>query len=264
MPPPLQIERLTLAALDPRDLAVRGDVAAVREHLAGERPLIRAAGFQHFLDVGANHGLVAMLAAQQGLKVLCVEADPRLFPAIERHFADNGLACVAVVNAIAGASADERTSFSLNPGGTLDNRVEMPQWEHVPVRTIALAGLVAEHGFDTAPMFIKIDTQGFEQHVLAGLWPYLEARRDWMIKMEFAPQWLESQGTDPLELLQWLLARFEVAECPERIVWGTPDLDALFPWPLVAERASAFLAAVRDLDFGGRGWVDLLVRPRGA
>ena len=262
MPTPLQINQLLLTQIDPRDLNWYRQRKACEETSSALYPLIRQAGFERFLDIGANYGLVGMLAAKQGLPVICVEADPRLVPAIERHFADNGLAPVAVVNAIAGAAPSAQTTFSLNPTSTLDNRVDMPQWEKLPVPTMAMADLVAQHGFDRGPLFIKIDTQGFEEQVLAGLGPYLERRGDWAIKMEFAPQWLESQHTDPLALLRSLAGRFEVVEFPERIVWGTTRFDALFAAPVPAERADEFVAYVRNLNYNGRGWIDLLVRPR--
>ena len=261
---PLQINQLAFAALDPRDVNWYKQRKTWEETTSALYPLAREAGFDRFLDVGANHGMVGIIAAKNGFEVLCVEADPRLIPAIERHFADNGVAPVAIVNAIAGASADASTTFSFNPSSTLDNRVDMPNWEKVPVPTIALHELLARHGFDQRPLFVKIDTQGFEAQVLAGLAPRLDGRRDWMIKMEFAPHWLESQGTAPLELLQSLIARFEVAEFPERITWGTPGLAALFQAPVRAEDAVRFLAYVRNLNRDDRGWVDLLVRPRAA
>ncbi len=264
MATPLQINQLTFAALDPRDVNWYKQRKTWEETTSALYPLARQAGYAHFLDVGANHGMVGIIAAKNGFEVLCVEADPRLIPAIERHFADNGVAPVAIVNAIAGARADDATTFSFNPSSTLDNRVDMPNWTKVPVPTIALADLLARHGFDQQPLFVKIDTQGFEAHVLAGLGPFLDRRDDWTIKMEFAPHWLESQGTVSLELLQSLLARFEVAEFPERITWGTPALSALFATPVRAEDAARFLAYVRNLNRDDRGWVDLLVRPRRA
>lgn len=117
---------------------------------------------------------------------------------------------------------------------------------------------------DRERLFIKIDTQGFEENVLKGLDPYLSRRGDWAIKMEFAPQWLESQGSDPAALLRDLVGRYEVAEFPERIVYGTPTFDALFAHPLRPEQTGPFLAYVRNLNSLDRGWVDLLVRPRPA
>jgi FkbM family methyltransferase len=261
---PLQINTLTFTSIEARDINWYKQRPAYEETSSLLYPLVRAAGFERFLDIGANYGLVGMLAARQGLPVLCIEADPRLVAPIEQHFAANGLACVAVVNAIAGARADDTTTFCFNPSSTLDNRVDMPNWERVPVPTRRAADVIAEHGFDAGRLFIKIDTQGFEENVLAGLAPYLDARQDWAIKMEFAPHWLASQGTDAVALLRSLAQRFEVVEFPERITWGTSAFEQLFVVPITPEGAGAFVAYVRNLNYGDRGWVDLLVRPRSA
>jgi len=96
---------------------------------------------------------------------------------------------------------------------------------------------------------------------LAGLESYLTNSKEWMIKMEFAPLWLESQGTSPVALLQWLFARYEVVEFPERITYNTHALDSLFSCALHAEQAAHFVDYVARLNSKKRGWVDLLVRP---
>lgn len=258
----VEINQLVLSALDPRDAGWYKQRKACEETSSLMYPLIRQAGYTHFCDVGTNYGLVGILAAKQGLQVLCIEADPRLIAPIETHFATNGVFFVALKNAIAGAQADERSTFCLNPTSTLDNRVNMPQWESVPVPTVRVADLIEQYGFDRHKLFIKIDTQGFEENVLKGLDPYLSTHRDWAIKMEFAPQWLESQKTDPLALLNSLLDRFDVVEFPERITFGTPSLDELFRHPIKPDQAASFLEYVIQLNSARRGWVDLLVRPR--
>ena len=90
----------------------------------------------------------------------------------------------------------------------------------------------------------------------------LERRSDWLIKMEFAPHWLRSQGTDPLELLRYLVGGYQIAEYPERIVYKTSGLASLFDQPLAATELEAFLQHVISLDRDGLGWVDLIARPQ--
>lgn len=259
---PLQINTLTFTAIEARDINWYKQRAAYEETSSLLYPLVKQAGFERFVDVGANYGLVGMLAARQGLPVLCVEADPRLIEPIRTHFAVNQLPLAGLVNAIAGAHEDAGTTFCLNPSSTLDNRVAMPDWERVPVPTRRLADLIAAHGFDQGRVFFKIDTQGYEERVLAGLSPWLETHDGWALKMEFAPHWLESQGTDPVALLRDLAGRHEVCEFPERIVWGTRAFDDLFPVPIAPAQAADFVSYVRRLNYHDRGWVDLVVRPR--
>ena len=106
--------------------------------------------------------------------------------------------------------------------------------------------------------------QGFELHVLRGLEPWLLSRADWLLKMEFAPDWLRSQGTDPRSVLDHLQSRYDFIEFPERIPYGTPSTASLFAYPLQVCDHRAFIEYVVSLNKAGTGWVDLLVRPRAA
>jgi FkbM family methyltransferase len=226
-------------------------------------PLIHAHGFRNFVDVGANYGFVSMLArrASPDLRVLSIEADQRLAALIDGNFSLNGMEPPQVVNAIAGHEDRDATQFSINPRSSLDNRVAMPGWQRQSVPTRTVETLLAAHAMD-GPTFLKIDTQGYESHVLRGLEQWLQQRGDWMIKMEFAPDWLRSQGTDPLELLRYLATRYELAEYPERIPFNTPRLATLFDLPVTRSQLDTFLNHVVALNKDGLGWVDLIVRPR--
>jgi FkbM family methyltransferase len=228
-------------------------------------PLLAAEGFTECVDIGANIGFVSLLVSQAvpNIRVLAVEADPRLAAIARRNFARAGLHNAVLVNAIAGDADIPATSFSLNPGSTLDNRVSFPRWPTVNIPARRAAHIIERSGLGTGgPMFIKIDTQGYELQVLRGLEPLLQRHRQWLLKMEFAPDWLRSQGTDPLAILDHLQLRYEIVEFPERIVFGTPSTAALFAQPLRVADHNAFLAHVVSLNRNGTGWVDLLVRPK--
>jgi FkbM family methyltransferase len=228
-------------------------------------PLIRAEGFSNFIDIGANYGFISMLArrAAPAMRVLSIEADPQVAELIEGNFVVNGLAPPEVVNAVAGAECRDSAPFGLNPSSSLDNRVSMPDWEQslLPMRTVE--SILSERAVEGS-CFFKIDTQGYERHVLSGMQAPLDRRSDWIIKMEFAPHWLRSQGTDPLQLLRHLVGRYQIAEYPERIPYKTSGLASLFDRPLAATELDAFLQHVISLDRDGLGWVDLIARPRAA
>jgi FkbM family methyltransferase len=227
-------------------------------------PLIRVHGFHTFIDVGANYGLVSILArrAAPELRVIAIEADPRLSALIEGNFVLNELPPPEVLNTVVGAESRAEAEFSLNPRSSLDNRVTMQGWKRcsLPMRT--LDSICAELAV-TGPTFIKIDTQGYEQYVLRGLRQTLERSDDWLIKMEFAPDWLRSQGTNPLELLNQLVAQYRVAEYPERLRFNTNSLESLFDKRLSVDQCGSFLQHVTALNQRGLGWVDLIVGPRG-
>ncbi|MCB5185798.1 FkbM family methyltransferase [Methylobacillus gramineus] len=220
---------------------------------------IRDERFVQFVDVGANVGLISILAHRAAPQLHCIalEADPRLAELMRRNFSHLGLDNIQIINAIVGMEQQASTAFSL------DNRVNIDGWEKTFLPMVTLDQVLNEHGI-TGKTFFKIDTQGFEYHVLRGCESWLRQHHDWIIKMEFAPNWLQSQGTDPLALLAWLQDEcdFEIAEFTERIPFGTPGIDALFSYPVTQDEREAFLAHVISLNKDGLGWVDLLVRPR--
>jgi FkbM family methyltransferase len=266
--PEVQLKKVDIGGLVIDVIASKGDgnwylqrktfeekVSLLYEFIAREQ-------FVNFVDIGANYGFVSMLArkAAPALNILSVEADPRLARLIDANFHANGLEPPIVINCVAGHLDDQTVGFSLNPTSTLDNRVRMPQWTQVQVPMMRIGTLLESHGV-SGKTFFKIDTQGFELHVLQGLESWLGRRDDWLLKMEFAPQWLDSQGTDALELLKYLDARYEFAEFLERIPFGMPDTEALFEYPVQARQMNRFLEYVTSLNKNGQGWVDLIVRP---
>jgi FkbM family methyltransferase len=220
-------------------------------------------GFQNFVDIGANVGFVSIVAkrAAAGLNVVAFEADPRLVSLMRRNFGANGVEGATIVNAIVGARDAASAAFSLNPTSTLDNRVNMDKWPKVCVPMVTVDSVLRRVGAQ-GRTFFKIDTQGFELHVLSGMERTLAERDDWILKMEFAPNWLTSQGTDPELLLDYLQQRYEFAEYPERISFATSGLDALFTSPVEQKMHRSFLEYVIALDRNRLGWVDLVVRPK--
>jgi FkbM family methyltransferase len=225
---------------------------------------IRDEGYANFVDVGANVGFVSIVAHRLAprLKVFAFEADPRLAGLISRNFLAHGMASADVYNAIVGSSDAAATEFSLNPNSTLDNRVSMRDWPKTLVRMVAID--TALLSVLSGKTFFKIDTQGFELNVLRGMERTLSRLQEWILKMEFAPKWLTSQGTAPEAVLEHLQARYEFAEYPERISFGARGIDTLFASLIRPDQHGAFVQHVRSLNRSGLGWVDLIVRPKRA
>lgn len=226
-------------------------------------PLLQREGFSTFVDVGANYGFISMLArkAMPDARIISLEADPRLAGLISQNFKLNGMDLPEVLNVVAGDKDGELSTFCLNPNSSLDNRVTFDGWKEIQVPTRSVGSLLETRSI-TGPVFIKIDTQGYETKVITGLERWLSTRNDWLIKMEFAPKWLESQGHDPLDLLAYLAQRFDFVEYPERLPYNTPNLISLLERPITKHQLPQFLQYVVSLNQNGLGWVDLLVRQK--
>jgi FkbM family methyltransferase len=225
--------------------------------------LLQREGYGAFIDVGANYGFISMLArlALPRARILSIEADPRIAALIGQYFQLNRLNLPEVLNVIAGERVSANSTFCLNPHSSLDNRVSIPGWKAVSVPTFSVGTLLDERAI-VGPVFIKIDTQGYEPRVLAGLAAWLASRSDWLIKMEFAPYWLQSQGHDPLDLLEYLTDLYEITEYPERLRYNTQTLNGLFDKLIQPKQLPDFCQHVVSLNQNQRGWVDLMVRSK--
>ena len=149
------------------------------------------------------------------------------------------------------------------PYGSDSRVVPQPGTTEIETQVVTLDDLTADIP-KADGVYLKIDTQGWEERVFAGGEGFLQRHDKWFAKTEFAPEWLESQGTDPVALLTWLLDRFEVYESPGRVPWMAACLGDVVGTRLPQGCASDFVAYVRNLAIHDKGWVDLYVLPPSA
>lgn len=220
-------------------------------------------GIKTFIDVGANYGMIGAICAKNidGLNVVAIEPDPRLVSLIDMNLSRNNVLDYTVIHAAVADISAESLSFSLNPKSTLDNRVDMTGWDKVEVPALTLDSLF-EKGMISAPFYVKVDTQGFEKQVFLGAEKLLESSYEWIVKAEFAPHWLVSQGTDPVEFLTDIIKKYDVYESPQRYLFSAKFEMTGLGVPILKDDVNAFVAHVRSLNSAGMGWVDLIVRPR--
>jgi len=167
------------------------------------------------IDVGANYGeLVLNARYPAGSRVLAIEANPRIVPVLRRSLAAHpDAARLELHDVLAGATDDASEELHVDPGwsgsaGTsLDRSVDGSALIEVtvPVRTLdALVGDLARH--QSGPLLVKIDTEGSEAQVLAGMATLLAEAPSVVALVEFEPPHLARQGTDPVELFATLRA----------------------------------------------------------
>ena len=160
-----------------------------------------------FLDVGANLGYYTALAARAvgpNGRVLAVEPDPDSFGYLEQTIAANA---VGNVQAFPVAASDMPATLPLyiSTDNRGDNRLyasgeDRPQ---VEVAARPLDALLRENKIDTVDL-IKIDVQGYEPKVIAGLRETITASPNLTLLTEFWPQGIDEAGEDANEFLQTL------------------------------------------------------------
>lgn len=215
------------------------------------------------IDIGANYGFTAnLLCSRLGAKkVIAIEPDPRLQTALQNNLDQIADDCnITIVQAAVSESDELVTSIGVNPVSTQDNRViALNNWQQVIVPSIRLDKI-----FESLPtsssLFIKSDTQGFDVSVIKSAFKELSRRKKWMLRCEFAPHWMESQGFSPICDLRWLCMNFHVFEAPLRTTWNSV-FDEVFKRPIGPSQASCFVEYVKSLNHQSLGWVDLFLTP---
>ena len=216
-------------------------------------------------DIGANYGFTGIVFAKAfpNSKLILIEASSDLCLYIEKNLSNNIENSYKVLNAICAEVANESRQFSLNPSGSQDNRViaENEKWSKETVTTISLNKLFAKHKSNF--YFIKIDTQGYKENVFNGGYEYLIKHNNWIIKTEFAPYWLESQGTNPIAFLKKLVTNFCVVESPMRGRFKNDSLNDILKNPIQENEIENFINYIVKHNKNNRGWCDLFVYPKG-
>ena len=160
-----------------------------------------------FLDVGANLGYYTALAARAvgpNGRVLAVEPDPDSFGYLEQTIAANAVGNVQAFP-VAASDAPATLPLYISTDNRGDNRLyasgeDRPQ---VEVTARPLDALLRENKIDKVDL-IKIDVQGYEPKVIAGLRETITASPNLTLLTEFWPQGIDEAGEDANEFLQTL------------------------------------------------------------
>jgi len=187
-----------------RRILVAGDyepelVQACRQHVDPRRDAI---------DVGANIGLYALLLADLAPRgrVLAIEPTPNALQRLRRNIAMNGQESRVVVFPGAAAAADATVAISTVPGreeystaGSLGHpSISGANFETLSVAARTVDNLVAEHSLN--PGFVKIDVEGMEHTVLAGMHATMETHRP-VILAELSDPLLRRNGSSAAQVL---------------------------------------------------------------
>ncbi|OBF89146.1 hypothetical protein A5790_20925 [Mycobacterium sp. 852002-51152_SCH6134967] len=160
-----------------------------------------------FIDVGAHIGcLTALTAGLVGPRgtVVAIEPCPVVIPWLKETVTRNELTNVRMVDA-AVSDGDHELPLFLGPNWNLGetSTVARPKLrEHGQVRAAPLGSLLTREELANARM-IKIDVEGGEDRVLAGILASIDALADDVeLVVELSPTWWSDPGLRPIDVLQ--------------------------------------------------------------
>jgi FkbM family methyltransferase len=146
----------------------------------------------HCVDVGANHGYYSvMMAAAVGNegRVLAVEPNPALSDLLELSLEVNGFSSISRVARVAASEQDNRKArLSVPPGrgllATMMPDLADPQADVIEVDTMTIDTLTRHW---PRVDLVKIDAEGAEELVWAGMAHTLERNPGIVVVLEFTP-----------------------------------------------------------------------------
>jgi len=159
-------------------------------------------GHRLFVDVGAHYGFYSLLAATRNpdLEVVALEPVPETFQVLARNLTGEGLPASGALRKAASdrsgrarfsiSSASENCGFYPHPWA--------PPIAEIEVETVTLDQVLA--GREPCPMVVKIDTDGHELAVLAGMAETLERSPEIKLFVELNPKMQRLAGRDPQDL----------------------------------------------------------------
>ncbi|MEH6557069.1 MAG: FkbM family methyltransferase [Oceanicoccus sp.] len=212
-PYPLKIPELNnpvrLWLHDARDQHVSRDIAANGIWEAYETRLVidRLKPGVCFVDVGANIGYYTAIAADrlgESGHIVAFEPDPDNVKLLKKNMRENGFDSVDVVAAGLSDSTKDAALFrSVTNFGDHQIYDNGDGRESCPIDLVN--GSEYLHGKVAAIHLLKIDTQGAESQVIAGLLPMLkQSGKQLSIIIEFWPYGLRAAGSSADKLLDML------------------------------------------------------------
>lgn len=177
-----------------------------------------------FLDVGANVGLYSLFAATVGATAVAVEPHPRNLTSLRENIARNDLNVAVIEGALAAQDGEEELYVAAEEAGAGTHTFAPDQVSDttIPVRTYTGDGLIAR-GDIPSPTVVKLDVQGAEDQVLAGLEQTLGDERLRRVYCEIHPEQVRRIGGSPDGVIERLRAAgFAIEELVDKadVTWN--------------------------------------------
>ena len=159
-----------------------------------------------FVDIGASYGFFSLLARARNptLDIIAAEPTPETCAVLRRNVSEFGKSSIAV-RQLAVSDSVGRANFKVSLASDSCGFYEHPNaatLRSIEVETTTVDALL--EGREPCPLMIKIDTEGHERAVLAGMAKTLERFTDIKLFVEFSPATLRAAGVQPNALLRHL------------------------------------------------------------
>ena len=167
-----------------------------------------------YIDIGANRGIHTLQASRivgPSGRVIAFEPNPRAFDVLKAHLVINRIANCTVYNM---GLSDAPGKLTLHgPDGRLTASTGSFSFREIPSAGAHIKDVPVSTGDEilkdtelTGRVLVKIDTEGFEYHVIGGLSRLLQYD-DLGISVEITDEWLRGLGASADEVFDHLMSR---------------------------------------------------------
>ncbi|MBX9711428.1 MAG: FkbM family methyltransferase [Xanthobacteraceae bacterium] len=174
-----------------------------------------------FIDVGANIGMTTIpISANAKVQCIALEPEPTNFAFLEANISRNCKNGNITAKRLAAFDSESALEFELSPDNPGDHRLRVGQLagqqneddrRTIKIDAAPLDNIVGSRL--TAPVAIKIDTQGAEPFVLKGATKTIAAAD--MLIIEFWPYSMKRMGGDPEFVIRFLESNFSTMALAE-------------------------------------------------
>jgi FkbM family methyltransferase len=173
------------------------------------------------VDVGANYGeFVFGERYPTARRVIGIEANSALTPFLQKsHQQHPDRQKIMMLTALAAEHSDEEIEFFVDQGSS-GRSTAVRRTDTVSVatriRTVAIDDLLKDLPLEEMRLVFKIDVEGFEPVVFAGMQRLMERTGFLLGILEFNPALIRLSGVDPQVFLSDLHSRVQIVALPHR------------------------------------------------
>lgn len=213
------------------------------------------------IDVGANIGFLSVCFGEKfpEAKIIAIEPNPDLISIFHENMHVNSIENYELITKAAG-SASNKLNFLCPPGFSVDAKVCVEDDVSFVSEQVTL-NKILEDSPNAQAVYIKIDVQGYEYEVIKGGLDFFSRSKNFIVRMEFAPAWLERQGVNLHEFLSYLIANFDVAELRKFAFKGS-NLADTFERKLKLSDVDDFINYSRQRSSNGGGYTDIIFKSK--